>query len=152
MEKKAREKTQGKPLLENQVWQRAAIIMKVRCGLMTATEAAALLGVSRKTYYKWEQRGLAALLEGLQEQTGGRPEIPQQQRRVAEIEKQVAQLQQPPQSASSSSKPLSRMASITERPASASTVFSSPARLTTTSLGIASLPCPCALSALWRGC
>jgi transposase len=61
---------------------------------MTATEAAALLGVSRKTYYKWEQRGLAALLEGLQEQTGGRPEIPEQQRRVAEIEKQVAQLQQ----------------------------------------------------------
>jgi transposase len=61
---------------------------------MTATEAAYLLGVSRKTYYKWEQRGLAALLEGLQEQTGGRPEIPKQQRRVAEIEKQVAQLQQ----------------------------------------------------------
>jgi transposase len=94
MEKKAREKTQGKPLLENQAWQRAAIIMKVRCGLMTATEAAYLLGVSRKTYYKWEQRGLVALLEGLQEQTGGRPTIPQQQKREAEIEKQLAQLQQ----------------------------------------------------------
>jgi transposase len=67
--------------------------MKVRCGLMTATEAAHLLGVSRKTYYKWEQRGLAALLEGLQEQTGGRPEIPQQQRREAEVEKQVTRLQ-----------------------------------------------------------
>jgi transposase len=67
--------------------------MKVRCGLMTATEAAHLLGVSRKTYYKWEQRGLAAILEGLQEQTGGRPEIPWQQRRVAEVEKQMAQLQ-----------------------------------------------------------
>src|SRR5512137_2751527 len=93
MEKKAREKTQGNPLLENQAWQRAAIIMKVRCGLMTATEAAYLLGVSRKTYYKWEQRGLAAILEGLQEQTGGRPEIPWQQRRVAEVEKQMAQLQ-----------------------------------------------------------
>lgn len=61
---------------------------------MTATEAAHLLGISRKTYYKWEQRGLAALLEGLQEQTGGRPEIPQQQRQSAEMEKQVAQLQQ----------------------------------------------------------
>ena len=60
---------------------------------MTATEAAHLLGVSRKTYYKWEQRGLAAILEGLQEQTGGRPEIPWQQRRVAEVEKQMAQLQ-----------------------------------------------------------
>jgi predicted site-specific integrase-resolvase len=66
--------------------------MKVRCGLMTATEAAYLLGVSRKTYYKWEQRGLVALLEGLQEQTGGRPEIPRQQRREAGVEKQLAQL------------------------------------------------------------
>lgn len=68
--------------------------MKVRCGLTTATEAAHLLGVSRKTYYKWERRGFAALLEGLQEQTGGRPEIPRQQRREAEAEKQLAQLQQ----------------------------------------------------------
>jgi len=66
--------------------------MKVRCGLMTATEAARLLGVSRKTYYKWEQRGLAALLVGLQEQTGGRPEIPRQEQREAEVEKQLAQL------------------------------------------------------------
>ena len=93
MEKKAREKTQGKQLPENQARQRAEIIMKVRCGLMTATEAAHLLGVSRKTYYKWEQRGFTALLEGLQEQTGGRPEIPWQQRREAEVEKQLAQLQ-----------------------------------------------------------
>jgi len=35
---------------------------------MTATEAAKQLGVSRKTYYKWEQRGLEALLDGLQDQ------------------------------------------------------------------------------------
>jgi transposase len=93
MEKKAREKMQGKQLPENQTRQRAEIIMKVRCGLMTATEAAHLLGVSRKTYYKWERRGFAALLEGLQEQTGGRPQKPQQQRREAEVEKQLAQLQ-----------------------------------------------------------
>ena len=32
---------------------RAEMIMKVRCGLMTAAQAAARLGVSRKTYYKW---------------------------------------------------------------------------------------------------
>ena len=60
---------------------------------MTATEAAQLLGVSRKTYYKWERRGFAALLEGLQEQTGGRPEMPWQQKRAAEAEKQLVQLQ-----------------------------------------------------------
>jgi predicted site-specific integrase-resolvase len=67
--------------------------MKVRCGLMTATEAAHLLGVSRKTYYKWERRGFAALLEGLQEQTGGRREIPRQHRQESEAEKRLAQLQ-----------------------------------------------------------
>ena len=32
------------------------------------------LGVSRKTYYKWEQRGLSALLDGLSDQEAGRPE------------------------------------------------------------------------------
>ena len=48
--------------------------MKVRCGLMTAAEAARQLGVSRKTYYKWEQRGLSALLDGLSDQVPGRPE------------------------------------------------------------------------------
>lgn len=32
--------------------------MKVRCGLMTARQAAKQLGVSSKTFYKWEQRGL----------------------------------------------------------------------------------------------
>ena len=54
--------------------QRAQLIMQVRCGLMTASEAARRLGVSRKTYYKWEQRGLSALLDGLSDQTPGRPE------------------------------------------------------------------------------
>jgi transposase len=49
------------------------MIMKVRCGLMTAQQAADRLGVSRKTYYKWEQRGLSALLDGLAEKAPGRP-------------------------------------------------------------------------------
>lgn len=48
--------------------------MKVRCGLMTASEVARQLGVSRKTYYKWEQRGQTALLEGLSDHSAGRPE------------------------------------------------------------------------------
>ena len=41
--------------------RRAEMIMKVRCGLLTAGQAADRLGVSRKTFYKWEQRGLSAL-------------------------------------------------------------------------------------------
>ena len=74
--------------------QRAEIIMKVRCGLLTATQAAQLLGVSRKTYYKWEQRGLAALLEGVQDQEGGRPEIPAEQTQKAAVDKELKELQQ----------------------------------------------------------
>ena len=74
--------------------QRAEIIMKVRCGLMTATQAAQLLGVSRKTYYKWEQRGLAALLEGVQDQPGGRPETPLKQIRQAQFDKELKELKQ----------------------------------------------------------
>jgi len=53
--------------------QKAELILKVRAGLMSASEAAAQLGVSRKTYYKWEKRGLAAMLEGLCERSSGRP-------------------------------------------------------------------------------
>jgi transposase len=52
---------------------RAELIMKVRCGLMTAQQAAEHLGVSRKTYYKWEERGLAGLLSSLTDQASGRP-------------------------------------------------------------------------------
>ena len=56
--------------------QRAEVIMKVRCGLMSASQAAEQLGVSRKTYYKWEERGLTALLGSLEDQRAGRPAQP----------------------------------------------------------------------------
>lgn len=52
---------------------RAEMIMKVRCGLISARQAAERLGVSRKTYYKWEQRGLSAMLDGITDQSPGRP-------------------------------------------------------------------------------
>ena len=52
---------------------RAELIMKVRCGLISAQQAAERLGVSRKTYYKWEQRGLSAMLDGITDQSPGRP-------------------------------------------------------------------------------
>ena len=70
--------------------QRAEVIMKVRCGLMTASQAAARLGVSRKTYYKWEQRGLSALLTGLTDQCPGRPCQPVDSQKET-LEKQLAQ-------------------------------------------------------------
>jgi transposase len=55
---------------------RAELIMKVRCGLISARQAAERLGVSRKTYYKWEQRGLSAMLNGITDQSPGRPVKP----------------------------------------------------------------------------
>lgn len=51
-------------------------------------------GVSRKTYYKWEQRGLAALLEGVQDQKGGRPETPPEHIQKAAVDKEFQELKQ----------------------------------------------------------
>jgi transposase-like protein len=76
---------------QDQTLLRAQLIMKVRCGLMTAAEAARQLGVSRKTYYKWEQRGLSALLDGLSDQPPGRPEKEEASAR-AMFEKQMTAL------------------------------------------------------------
>jgi transposase-like protein len=71
--------------------QRAEVIMKVRCGLMTASQAAARLGISRKTYYKWEQRALSAMLAGLTDQPPGRPSHPVDREKQT-LEKQLQQL------------------------------------------------------------
>lgn len=74
---------------------RAEVIMKVRCGLLTAQQAAQRLGVSRKTYYKWEQRGLTAMLDGVADQSPGRPSEPSDncrlslQRQLAEANRQI---------------------------------------------------------------
>src|SRR5262245_11329776 len=56
-----------------QARQRAAVILQVRAGQLTATVAARLLGLSRQAYYQWEQRALAAMLLALQERPRGRP-------------------------------------------------------------------------------
>ncbi|HID46805.1 MAG TPA: helix-turn-helix domain-containing protein [Chromatiaceae bacterium] len=72
---------------QNSARKRAEMIMKVRCGLLTAKQAATQLGVSRKTYYKWEQRGLSALLKGVDDQKGGRPKKPEPE---SDLEKQLA--------------------------------------------------------------
>jgi transposase len=61
---------------EMQARRRAALIVQVQSGVITATEAANQLGVSRKTYYQWEKRALAALVASQQERPGGRPAMP----------------------------------------------------------------------------
>lgn len=52
---------------------RAEVILKVRSGVLTATEGAELLGVSRRVYYKWENRALAAMADVLEDKPAGRP-------------------------------------------------------------------------------
>ena len=71
---------------------RAEMVMKVRCGLLTARQAAARMGVSRKTFYKWEQRGLNALLEHVTDQPPGRRAHPSDDR-IQDLETKLAQAQ-----------------------------------------------------------
>ena len=69
---------------------RAEMIMKVRCGLLTARQAAAQMGVSRKTFYKWEQRGLNALLDNVTDQPPGCRANPSDGH-IQDLEKQLSQ-------------------------------------------------------------
>ena len=54
--------------------KRAETIINVRSGQITATEGARQLGISRKSYYRWEHRGLEGLMTALEESPPGRPE------------------------------------------------------------------------------
>ena len=75
--------------------ERARVIMAVRSGQLTATEGARQLGVSRKTYYEWERRGLEAMVKAIQDQEAGRPhrEVDREKEglkeRVRELEQEV---------------------------------------------------------------
>ncbi len=83
-----------------QARQRAQLIMQVRSGLLSAREAARQLGISRKTYYKWERRALAAMVEALGNREAGRPSLPIDldkealQRRTRELQAKLAVLEQ----------------------------------------------------------
>ncbi len=72
--------------------QRAQLIMQVRSGLLSAQEAARQLGISRKTYYKWERRALAAMVEALGHQEHGRPPRPSDPEKEA-LRRQTQELQ-----------------------------------------------------------
>ncbi len=78
-----------------QARERASIILQVRSGVLTATEGAGRLGISRKTYYEWEDRALAAMALALQKHSPGRPPFPldaekeELQRKVRDLEKKL---------------------------------------------------------------
>ena len=75
--------------------ERAAVILEVRSGKLTATEGAQRLGVSRKTYYEWEDRALQAMAQALENHSPGRPAVPvdpekeELQGKVQELEKKL---------------------------------------------------------------
>ena len=75
--------------------ERALVILHVRSGAITAKEGAKLLGVSRKTYYEWEEKSLKAMTLALENRPAGRPPLPVDQEketlreRVRELEKRL---------------------------------------------------------------
>lgn len=76
--------------------QRAALILQVRSGQITATQAAQQLGLSRQRYYTWEKRALQAMMQALENRPKGRrskrkpdPEKQQLQSRVKALEKEL---------------------------------------------------------------
>ena len=75
--------------------QRALVILQVRSGALTAKEGAARLGVSRKTYYEWEEKSLRAMALALENRLAGRPPVAVDEeketlrKRVQELEKKL---------------------------------------------------------------
>src|SRR5512147_2998966 len=77
--------------------ERALVILQVRSGALTAKEGAKRLGVSRKTYYVWEEKSLKAMALALENHPSGRPPLPVDrekeilQVRIQELEKKLDQ-------------------------------------------------------------
>ena len=75
--------------------ERALVILRVRSGVFTAKEGAKRLGVSRKTYYEWEEKSLKAIALALENRPAGRPPAPMDEEketlreRIRELEKKL---------------------------------------------------------------
>ena len=72
--------------------ERALVILQVRSGALTAKEGAKLLGVSRKTYYEWEEKSLKAMSLALENRPSGRPPLPLDPEKEA-LREQVRELE-----------------------------------------------------------
>jgi len=77
--------------------KQAQLIMQVRSHVLSAREAARQLGVSRKTYYKWERRALAAMVEALADREQGRPLRPIDPEKEAQTQELQAKVEVPEQ-------------------------------------------------------
>ena len=75
--------------------ERAIVILQVRSGALTAKEGAKRLGISRKTYYEWEEKSLKAMALALENRSAGRPSVPVDEEketlreRIRELEKKL---------------------------------------------------------------
>ena len=75
--------------------QRALVILQVRSGALTAKEGAERLGISRKTYYEWEDKSLRAMALALENRPAGRPPVAVDEeketlrKKVQELEKKL---------------------------------------------------------------
>lgn len=77
-----------------QAMLRAEVILLVRSGAISASEGAKRLGVSRKTYYEWEHRGLSAMMDAVENGAVGRPStVPQEDPETAALRNRVASLE-----------------------------------------------------------
>ncbi len=75
--------------------ERAMVILQVHSGALTAKQGAKVLGVSRKTYYEWEEKSLKAIALALENRPPGRPPAPVDpekealRERIRELEKKL---------------------------------------------------------------
>ncbi len=75
--------------------ERAMAILQVQGGALTAKEGAKRLGISRKTYYEWEERSLKAMAVALENRPAGRPPVAVDEEkealreRIQELEKKL---------------------------------------------------------------
>jgi DNA-binding XRE family transcriptional regulator len=72
--------------------KRAEVILNVRGEKLTASQGAEELGVSRKTFYKWETEALSAMMGVLADKEPGRPQKPVDEKEA--LKTKLAQLEQ----------------------------------------------------------
>ena len=72
------------------VLERQRVILSVLAGRLNATQAAQELGVSRKTFYEWQDRALEAMRKALRDRPAGRPaQQPDQEKERLQAEVEV---------------------------------------------------------------
>ena len=95
MEEKQQQKKGSMEETRKLARERAMVILQVRSGALTAKEGAKRLGISRKTYYEWEEKSLRAMALALENRSAGRPSVTVDEEkeklreRVRELEKKL---------------------------------------------------------------